>query len=399
MSNVRNGLIQKVLVLLGGTLTVMGTVMVAPVFPKMIQHFSGHPNAMMMLQIAIAGPSLAIALLSPVSGWLTDRFGRKKILMISISMFCLFGVAPIYTDHLETFVGLRLMLGCAEAFIMTSCMALIIDYWTGKEREKVLSLQIISMSLMGALMNAVGGALGDISWQTPFYMYLAPAMLLPLIWINLRESVGSSNPIESSDNSPESTILGPVLIGYCTIFVVMVMAFLVHLQMPVLLTNLGVTSSFHMGLTAGASVICGVVGSFFWAPLMRKIGMAGCNFLVFILFAVAIMLFHLATEPYTLVVAAILHGTAIGLGAPNAIAPVMASLSQKARGLGMGLNMMSLYLGQFFSPIIVGWIGGFTGGLHGALAGLSTFCLFYALCWLAVYMRTRNWQTAKHEAV
>ncbi|EIF27997.1 arabinose efflux permease family protein [Burkholderia sp. Ch1-1] len=401
MTDFPNGLAQKVLVILAGTLTLMGTAMVAPIFPEMGAHFSSSPNALFLLQVAIAGPSLAIAFVSPLSGWLTDRFGRKNIMLLAILLFSLLGTAPIFATQLTTIVVFRLLLGCAEAITITCCMSLMADYWKGEERAKVLSWQIISMSLAGAALASIGGAFGEASWTRPFYLYLAPLLLIPFMWIFLREPAGNSIREIAHPGIPDKTHIKPVLVGNFTIFIVMVMVFLIHLQMPRLLTNIGITSSLKIGLTAGADMVAGIAGSLLMAPLVRRIGAAGCNFIVFALFATAITLFYRAETHGVLVIAAILHGVASGLGTPNAIAPVMAALSRKDRGLGMGMNMSLLYLGQFFSPLIVIWLGhmtgGVSGGLCGALAWLSGFCVLYALVWLAVSMKERVWSPSYRE--
>ncbi|EIF28015.1 arabinose efflux permease family protein [Burkholderia sp. Ch1-1] len=251
------------------------------------------------------------------------------------------------------------------------------------------------------LVVDVGGALGEISWTRPFYLYLIALLLIPFMWAFLKEPVGSAMHAMEHQDGPDKTHIKPVLVGYFTVFVVMVMVFVMYLQMPRLMTNLGITSPLKIGLTSSADLVAGIAGSLLMAPLVRRIGAAGCNFIVFALFAIAITLFYRAETHALLVIAAILHGVASGLGTPNAIAPVMAALSRKDRGLGMGMNMSLLYLGQFFSPLIVIWLGhmtgGVSGGLYGALAWLSGFCVLYALVWLAVSMKERVWSPSYRE--
>ena len=70
----REGLV----LVLGSSLTIMGSVMVAPILPKLGAEFGPfEPRADLLVPLAITGPALAIALFAPLAGWLADRIGRK----------------------------------------------------------------------------------------------------------------------------------------------------------------------------------------------------------------------------------------------------------------------------------------------------------------------------------
>ena len=76
----REGLV----LMLGSSLTIMGSVMVAPILPKLGAEFGPlNPQAGLLVPLAITGPALAIALCAPLAGWLADRVGRKALLVIA----------------------------------------------------------------------------------------------------------------------------------------------------------------------------------------------------------------------------------------------------------------------------------------------------------------------------
>ncbi|MFL6532433.1 MAG: MFS transporter, partial [Pseudomonas sp.] len=157
--------------MLGSSLTIMGSVMVTPILPRLGAEFGPlEPRADLLVPLAITGPALAIALCAPLAGWLADRIGRKALLVIATLLYALLGALPALLDNLQGIVIARLLFGCAEAAVMTCCATLIADYWHGEERLRYVNRQVVTIGLVGALFFVVGGALGEHSWRSPFLL-------------------------------------------------------------------------------------------------------------------------------------------------------------------------------------------------------------------------------------
>ncbi len=146
----REGLV----LMLGSSLTIMGSVMVAPILPRLGAEFGPmEPRADLLVPLAVTGPALTIALCAPLAGWLADRVGRKALLVIATVLYALLGALPALLDGLPSIVGARLLFGCTEAAVMTCCATLIADYWQGEERLRYVNRQVVTIGLVGALFS------------------------------------------------------------------------------------------------------------------------------------------------------------------------------------------------------------------------------------------------------
>ncbi|WP_163576172.1 MFS transporter [Halomonas faecis] len=383
-------------IVLGSGLTIVGSVMVSPVLPKLFAEFGPvEPNAELLVPLAITGPALAIALCAPLAGWLADRFGRKNLLILATLLYALLGATPALLNDLTALVGVRLLFGCAEAAIMTCCAALIADYWKGDERLKYVNYQVVTIGVMGALFFVVGGILGEHSWRTPFYLYLLPLLLIPamlkILWEPIRKT-----PQVTEELTPGRVNKATLLVGYLLIFSGMVLGFIVTVQTPILLVGLGVTSSTLIGMAAGFGLLSTLMGSLLWPLMRRRLGTSGCNALLLALLALGLWLLSEAQSYNVVLLAVFIHGIGAGMLVPNAMAPVMNALTPRTQGRGMGGFTASLYIGQFASPLVVAAvIAALSTDLRGAITALALASLGGACLWLLAQLRaSRSTQTS-----
>lgn len=381
---------QGAVLLLGSSLTIMGSVMVAPIIPKLGAEFGPvEPRAELLIPLAMTGPALAIALFAPLAGWLADRLGRKRLLVLATLCYAVLGMLPALLQSLPAITLTRLVFGLAEAAVMTCCVTLIADYWQGSKRLAYVNGQVITISLVGSLFFVVGGALGEHSWRTPFYLYLLPLLLVPfmlrLLWEPSRTSAQSH-----VDEGPQHSAPLPLTVNYLLVFAGMVLSVVVPIQSPLLLVQLGVTSSTLIGASAGLGLLATLGGPLLWPLLRRWWGLAGCNAVLLACMGIGLWLLVNARSYEAVLVAVTIHGLGVGMLAPNTMAPVMGALSARARGRGMGGYTGCLYFGQFASPLVVAAVLPFTGDLHLAIRALASAALVAALAWAAVGLLRRK---------
>jgi MFS family permease len=381
---------QGAVLLLGSSLTIMGSVMVAPIIPKLGAEFGPiEPRADLLIPLAMTGPALAIALFAPLAGWLADRLGRKRLLIIATFCYALLGMLPALLQSLPAITLTRLVFGLAEAAVMTCCVTLIADYWQGSRRLAYVNGQVIAISLVGSLFYVVGGALGEHSWRTPFYLYLLPLLLVPfmlrLLWEPSRAQVTIG-----ADEGPQHSAPLPLIVNYLLVFAGMVLSVVVPIQSPLLLVQLGITSSTLIGASAGLGLLATLGGPLLWPLLRRRWGLAGCNAVLLACMGSGLWLLVNARSYEAVLVAVTVHGLGVGMLVPNTMAPVMGALSARARGRGMGGYTGCLYLGQFASPLVVAVLLPFTGDLYLAIRALASAALVAALVWAAVALLRRK---------
>src|SRR6188474_29456 len=85
---------QGLTVVIAAFLPIIAIVAMGPAVPTMIAHFAHDPDARGEVPAMIGAPGLAMALLAPFAGLLVDRFGRRRLLLVSTAFYGVFGAAP-----------------------------------------------------------------------------------------------------------------------------------------------------------------------------------------------------------------------------------------------------------------------------------------------------------------
>ncbi|MFC9325676.1 MFS transporter [Kitasatospora sp. NPDC057015] len=356
------------LLMAGSCLPILGAVLIAPVLPRMQDHFATTPGAEVLVPVVLTVPALALALLAPFAGVLVDGLGRNRLLTISTVVYALVGTAPLWLDSLSAIVASRVLVGIAEAAIMTCCTTLIGDYWSGRERERLLALQTICASLSATAFFVLGGAAGSAGWRAPFWAYAVGLVLAPLMALRLRpvhrESTADAR-IGGRRPFPLRSLAAPCAL---TFFGAMVF-YTVPVEMSYLLEDLGVTSAAAAGLAAAAASAATVAGA---ASFPRLAGRAEA--LLPVVLAVcaagfAVMCFAPGTP--LLVLGAVVNCLATGLLLPTLVTRTLALLHHEDRGRGTGLWNAAFFLGEFLCPLALLGLAGAVGTLAGAVGVLA----------------------------
>lgn len=374
------------LLLLGSCLPILGGVLIAPVLPRIAEHFSGTANVGLIVPIVLTLPALMIALFSPFAGWLSDRVGRKRLLVLAMLLYGICGPLPLVLDNLDAILLSRAGLGLAEAAIMTCCTALIGDYFDGRDRVQLLSWQTIVTSLSATAFFMLGGIIGEHGWRLPFAVYIVGLLLAPLMHLALRESLrGASAVVEVALGTrfplrSLSVICGMTVLASLGFFIVPV-------QTGFLLEHIGIDSPQRIGMAIGLGHSAVFVGALCFRRLSR-FGPGLLLALAFVVSGIGILLLANAVDYRTAVIAVMVNGLGGGLALPTVLSWALSTLSFEHRGKGTGLFNAGFFGGQFASPLLVMALSGVSDGRVGAVAMVGWGLLLAALVslvapWLA----------------
>ena len=115
----------------------------------------------------------AAAIMTPPSGYFAGRFGRKRVLLISIGGFVVASVLCGIAQSLAQIVGFRLLQGFFGAALVPLSQAILLDIYPPEERGSAMALFGVSVMVGPVLGPVIGGWLTDnISWRWVFYINL-----------------------------------------------------------------------------------------------------------------------------------------------------------------------------------------------------------------------------------
>ena len=110
------------------------------------------------------------AVLSPVGGYIADRFSRR--LVIAVSLFA-WSVVTWATGHVTTYEGLvatRALMGVSEAFYIPAALALIADFHAGPTRSRAVGIHQTGIYI-GLILGGFAGYVADapsLGWRWAF---------------------------------------------------------------------------------------------------------------------------------------------------------------------------------------------------------------------------------------
>lgn len=127
------------------------------------------------------------AFLSPIGGYLADRFSRRFTICASLFAWSAITYATGYVESYSGLVWTRTLMGVSEAFYIPAALALIADYHVGHTRSRAIGFHQIGI-YCGVLVGGFAGYAADspaIGWQGAFKVvgmigigYAIPLLLL-----------------------------------------------------------------------------------------------------------------------------------------------------------------------------------------------------------------------------
>ena len=337
-----------VAILLSSMLILMGGAAVAPALNEIKLAFPGQD---FMTSLIITLPSLAVAIVGYAVGLAADRFGKVKVLFLALAIFVVAGVASYWLPTLESILVARFILGIGIAGITSTVTALIAEYYGGIQRVKVLSYQSAAMGIGVLILEFTGGTLAEISWRTPFLIYLIGIPILIMAILSMREPRMSEHDKDEIANivaheNFRKADYKIVALCYVSIFFCMNLVFLLPTSIPIVLSGLGVSSSI-VGMFLGFHGVANAVFSILYRRITARIPpfrILGLGFLCMgVGFAVLILWPSVPLAIFTLIIT----GVGVGMIVPSLVNTLAGEVTGANSGSSMGGYGTCLNFGQF----------------------------------------------------
>lgn len=380
----RPGFAQGIMLLLPITMSVMGVAVLTPSVHLLLQHFEGVPNHdYLVMGGVLTMPAIWMFLFSPVAGWMTDRFGRRNLLLVAMVIYAVVGVAPAFLDNLYLIIATRVAVGICESIVATVSTTMISDFYSGRTRERWLASQtaVASVSAMGIIY--VGGQLGAAyGWRGPFYCYFYALILAAGIYFLVWEPHADAPNVEIEASKPTRIPAFPwrrKLGIYFLTLLASVSFYTVITKNAEALVTLGVTDPGQIGkytLIATSGVPFGTF--IYWA--ISRLRTDWLLLLDFALLGTGFILMGHATEPVSYALGSFINQVGGGIILPTMLVWATRGLAFEVRGRGNGIWQATFAVGQFLSGMVVTFLSKHVGGLLSTLGIMGEIALAFALC-------------------
>lgn len=160
--------------LLANILPPLGTSLLSPILESLIGPFGTSAADIGLMISFFTAPAIVMV---PIAGVLSDRYGRKPILVSALVLFGVAGSAIAFTAEYRVALGLRLLQGVAFGGMTPIIITSIGDIYTGVEEATAQGFRLAGAGLAQAVFPLLAGVLVGIAWHYPFFIY---AMALPI---------------------------------------------------------------------------------------------------------------------------------------------------------------------------------------------------------------------------
>ena len=173
------------LILLTGN-SVLTLNMFLPSLPHMAEDFGVTYGVM---SLAVGAYLLMTAVTQLVIGSFSDRYGRRPVILIGLTIFTMASVVCALTETFAVFLTARLFQS-ASATGMALSRAIIRDQFDTREAASKMATVAMIMAIAPMLGPTIGGAMDSLlGWRANFFFYAAAgAALLVLCWVDLGET-------------------------------------------------------------------------------------------------------------------------------------------------------------------------------------------------------------------
>ncbi|MDB5414280.1 MAG: transporter [Rubritepida sp.] len=177
---------------------------VVTALPSMARDLGVEPTR---LGVAITSYLVALTVFIPVSGYIADRFGAKRVFLIAIALFGLSSAACGFSNGLGELVVARVLQGTAGAMMVPVGRLLLLS---GIRKDEMLTAMtwLTMPAMIGPIMGPpLGGMLTDLfGWRSVFWINL------PVTVLGLAMVAWKIEPLPRTDPGPPD-VLGLFLVG------------------------------------------------------------------------------------------------------------------------------------------------------------------------------------------
>ena len=165
-----------------------------PALPALADSFAA---PMAQAQYTLSALLLAFGCSQLLWGPLSDRFGRRPILLIGLAAYVLATVASTLAPSMQWLIGWRVLQGAAMGAVVMCARAIVRDLYRPTDGARIISKGLSGLGVLACICGPLGGLLAEYGgWRITL---LAPAVFgvlaLGLITLRFEESLSQPNPL------------------------------------------------------------------------------------------------------------------------------------------------------------------------------------------------------------
>lgn len=179
------------LILLLGALTALGPLAIDLYLPALPAIADSMGAPLSQIQYTLSAYTIGFALSQLIYGPLSDRFGRRVVLVPGVLFFALISVLAGFCTTAVELIIVRVLQAFSAAAIMVTIPAMIRDLFPAEQVAKAISSILMVMTIAPLVAPLLGGQILNVAgWQTLFFTLAAiSSVMFVVAWFQVKESL------------------------------------------------------------------------------------------------------------------------------------------------------------------------------------------------------------------
>jgi MFS family permease len=190
------------LLLLINVVPPLGTALLSPVLGSLVEPLGASTANIGLMMSAFTAPSIVVI---PIVGVISDRYGRRPVLIFGLVWFGLTGTAIAFVSTFGAALALRALQGIGFAALTPIIITSLGDLYTGTEEATAQGLRFTGSGLTQTAFPLASGVLVGMAWQYPFLLYAVAFPVAAVVYRYFEEPLdeaGDEADDESGDGEP-----------------------------------------------------------------------------------------------------------------------------------------------------------------------------------------------------
>ena len=182
------------LLLLINVLPPLGTALLSPVLGSLVEPLGASTANIGLMMSAFTAPSIVVI---PIAGVISDRYGRRPVLLFGLVWFGLTGTAIAFVSTFAAALALRALQGIGFAALTPIIITSLGDLYAGTKEATAQGLRFTGSGLSQTAFPLAAGVLVGLAWQYPFLLYAVAFPIAAVVYVYFEEPLDEAADEES----------------------------------------------------------------------------------------------------------------------------------------------------------------------------------------------------------
>jgi EmrB/QacA subfamily drug resistance transporter len=250
--------------------------------------------APLSMKSVLASYTLSLAVFIPISGWMADRFGTRRVFASAIGLFTLGSFLCGISSNIHLLVACRILQGCGGAMMVPVGRLTLVRTFAKSELIRAMSFVAIP-ALVGPMLGPIAGGLivGYLHWRFIFFVNIPIGLIgLLMVYLHLPDYREETHPLDIVglilfgsgiallsyvlEIFGEHTLSTVEILGLLAVSLSLIGGYLLHareIEFPLLRLSLFRIRTFSASVSGSFFTRLGIGGVPFLLPLLYQVGL------------------------------------------------------------------------------------------------------------------------------